>query len=58
MNCLEFLRSGLILSQEYYVTHKDGYTIDSEGEKRRLTKCLIAAAERRVSHVSYSNQLS
>ncbi|KAL7141536.1 hypothetical protein ABFS83_08G059900 [Erythranthe nasuta] len=36
--------------QEYYVKHKDGYTIDSENEKCRVTKCLIAAAERRVSH--------
>ncbi|KAI3451903.1 hypothetical protein Pfo_008568 [Paulownia fortunei] len=36
--------------QEYYVRRKDGHTLDSESEKRRVTQCLIAATERRVSH--------
>ncbi|KAL6573068.1 hypothetical protein OROHE_002544 [Orobanche hederae] len=36
--------------QEYYVRHKDGHIMNSEGEKHLVTKCLIAATERRVSH--------
>ncbi|PIN16933.1 [Protein-PII] uridylyltransferase [Handroanthus impetiginosus] len=35
---------------EYYVKHEDGHAMDSEGEKRKVTQCLIAASERRVSH--------
>ncbi|CDP02625.1 unnamed protein product [Coffea canephora] len=36
--------------QEYYIRHKDGCTLDLEVERRRVTRCLIAATERRVSH--------
>ncbi|KAL3654677.1 hypothetical protein CASFOL_001412 [Castilleja foliolosa] len=36
--------------QEYYVRHKDGHILNSEGEKHLVTQCLIAATERRVSH--------
>ncbi|KAK4367859.1 hypothetical protein RND71_011651 [Anisodus tanguticus] len=36
--------------QEYYVRHKNGWTLDSESERRRMTQNLMAATERRVSH--------
>lgn len=36
--------------QEYYVTHKNGRTLETENEKHKVTKCLVAATERRVSH--------
>ncbi|CAK9156378.1 unnamed protein product [Ilex paraguariensis] len=36
--------------QEYYIRHKDGCTLNSESERCRVTECLIAATERRVSH--------
>ncbi|XP_031114781.1 ACT domain-containing protein ACR1-like isoform X1 [Ipomoea triloba] len=36
--------------QEYYIRHKDGWTLNSEIERHRLTQCLIAATERRISH--------
>ncbi|OIT21856.1 PREDICTED: ACT domain-containing protein ACR1 [Nicotiana attenuata] len=39
-----------IAIQEYYVRHKNGWTLDSESERRRLTQNLMAATERRVSH--------
>nr|XP_016463718.1 PREDICTED: ACT domain-containing protein ACR1-like isoform X1 [Nicotiana tabacum] len=39
-----------IAVQEYYVRHKNGWTLDSESERRRLTQNLMAATERRVSH--------
>lgn len=35
--------------QEYYIRHMDGCTLDAEGEKERVTKCLEAAIRRRVS---------
>eukprot|EP00250_Pteridium_aquilinum_P034717 c7998_g1_i1 orf=398-1774(+) len=35
--------------QEYYIRHMDGCTLDTEGEKKRVIKCLEAAIERRVS---------
>eukprot|EP01018_Ginkgo_biloba_P018854 Gb_33807 [translate_table: standard] len=35
--------------QEYYIRHMDGCTLDTEGEKHRVVKCLEAAIERRVS---------
>lgn len=38
--------------QEYFIRHKDGFTLDTECERHKLTQCLIAAVERRVSHVS------
>ncbi|KAK6125277.1 hypothetical protein DH2020_041021 [Rehmannia glutinosa] len=41
---------GSIAFQEYYVRHKNGQTMYSEGERRLVTKCLIAATERRASH--------
>ncbi|CAN4083054.1 unnamed protein product [Withania somnifera] len=39
-----------IAFQEYYVRHKNGLTLDSESERRRMTQNLMAAIERRVSH--------
>ncbi|KAL2906476.1 ACT domain-containing protein ACR1 [Bienertia sinuspersici] len=33
--------------QEYYVRRKDGCTLESESERRRVRQCLIAAVERR-----------
>ncbi|XP_010273298.1 PREDICTED: ACT domain-containing protein ACR1 isoform X2 [Nelumbo nucifera] len=36
--------------QEYYIRHMDGCTLDTETERCRVTQCLIAAIERRVSH--------
>ncbi|KAJ4884631.1 ACT domain-containing protein ACR3 [Raphanus sativus] len=38
-------------SQEYFIRHKDGCTLDSEGEKERVIKCLEAAIHRRVSEL-------
>ncbi|CAL5384603.1 unnamed protein product [Camellia sinensis] len=34
---------------EYYIRHMDGCTLDTEGEKERVVKCLEAAIRRRVS---------
>ncbi|KAL2467800.1 ACT domain-containing protein ACR3 [Forsythia ovata] len=36
-------------SQEYYIRHVDGCTLDTEGEKEKVIKCLEAAIRRRVS---------
>lgn len=36
--------------QEYYIRHMDGCILDTESERSRVTQCLIAAIERRVSH--------
>ena len=47
----------LMTLQEYYIRHMDGCTLDTEGEKQRVIKCLEAAIERRVSEVSFSNFL-
>lgn len=42
---------GPLAIQEYYIRHMDGRTfLDSENERRRVTRCLVAAVERRVSH--------
>uniref|UniRef100_A0A6V7QY41 ACT domain-containing protein ACR n=1 Tax=Ananas comosus var. bracteatus TaxID=296719 RepID=A0A6V7QY41_ANACO len=41
---------GHLAIQEYYIRHKDGCSLDSESERRRVTRCLVAAVERRVSH--------
>ncbi|KAJ6841625.1 ACT domain-containing protein ACR3 [Iris pallida] len=42
---------GLLAIQEYYIRHKDDNTIlDKEAERQRVTRCLVAAIERRVSH--------
>lgn len=38
--------------QEYFIRHMDGCTLDTEGEKERVIKCLEAAIQRRVSEVS------
>lgn len=40
-----------VILQEYYIRHMDGCTLDSEGEKERVMKCLEAAIRRRVSEV-------
>lgn len=36
-------------SQEYYIRHMDGCTLESEEEKAKVIKCLEAAIRRRVS---------
>ncbi|XP_044483950.1 ACT domain-containing protein ACR1 isoform X2 [Mangifera indica] len=41
---------GSFADQEYFIRHEDGCTLDKESERIKLTKCLIAAVERRVSH--------
>lgn len=40
---------GPYANQEYYIRHMDGCTLDTEGERHRVIKCLEAAIERRVS---------
>ncbi|GLT34272.1 hypothetical protein SLA2020_087960 [Shorea laevis] len=40
---------GPYASQEYYIRHMDGCTLDTAGEKDRVIKCLEAAIQRRVS---------
>ncbi|GLT84896.1 hypothetical protein SLE2022_031060 [Rubroshorea leprosula] len=40
---------GPYASQEYYIRHMDGCTLDTAGEKERVIKCLEAAIQRRVS---------
>ena len=39
-------------TQEYYIRHKDGRTVDSNAERQKVSRCLVAAVERRASHVS------
>ncbi|KAF7816767.1 ACT domain-containing protein ACR3-like isoform X1 [Senna tora] len=38
-------------SQEYFIRHMDGCTLDTEGEEERVIKCIEAAIQRRVSEV-------
>ncbi|KAK8473136.1 hypothetical protein PHAVU_001G065550 [Phaseolus vulgaris] len=40
---------GQYASQEYFIRHIDGCTLDTEGEKERVIKCIEAAIQRRVS---------
>ncbi|BBH05879.1 ACT domain repeat 1 [Prunus dulcis] len=40
---------GTLADQEYFVRHKDGYTSNTESERHKLTLCLVAAIERRIS---------
>ncbi|KAG9456194.1 hypothetical protein H6P81_000702 [Aristolochia fimbriata] len=40
--------NGPYTSQEYYIRHRDGSSMNTESEKERVTKCLEAAIERRV----------
>ncbi|RWV95734.1 hypothetical protein GW17_00041619 [Ensete ventricosum] len=35
---------------EYYIRHMDGCTLDSERDRQKVSRCLVAAVERRVSH--------
>lgn len=37
--------------QEYFIRHKGGCILDSDSERKRLLQALVAAIERRVSHV-------
>ncbi|KAI4383454.1 hypothetical protein MLD38_009288 [Melastoma candidum] len=41
---------GSIAKQEYFIRHKDGWTMNSDMEKETLAQCFLAAIERRVSH--------
>ncbi|KAL7221707.1 hypothetical protein ACSBR1_023617 [Camellia fascicularis] len=41
----------LLFDTEYYIQHVDGCTLDSETKRRRVAQCLVAAMERRASHV-------
>ncbi|KAG8493842.1 hypothetical protein CXB51_011147 [Gossypium anomalum] len=41
--------NGPYASQEYFIRHMDGCTLDAEGEKERVIKCLEASIHRRVS---------
>ena len=41
----------LLRLQEYYIRHMDGCTLDTEGERERVVKCLEAAIRRRISEV-------
>lgn len=38
-------------TQEYYIRHKDGRTVDSNAERQKVSRCLVAAVERRATHV-------
>ncbi|KAL5210605.1 hypothetical protein ABZP36_006228 [Zizania latifolia] len=38
------------IQQEYYIRHKDGRTMDSNAERQKVSRCLVAAVERRASH--------
>lgn len=40
---------GHIAIQEYYIRHKNGEAVYTECEKTRVSKCLVAATERRIS---------
>ncbi|CAL9174426.1 unnamed protein product [Musa hybrid cultivar] len=41
---------GPLAVQEYYIRHMDGCTLDSERDRQKVSRCLVAAVERRVSH--------
>jgi hypothetical protein len=38
-------------TQEYYIRHKDGRTVDNSAERQKVSRCLVAAVERRATHV-------
>lgn len=44
--------------QEYYIRHKDGRTVDSNAERQKVSRCLVAAVERRASHVPTMSLMS
>ncbi|CAD6206509.1 unnamed protein product [Miscanthus lutarioriparius] len=41
---------GALAIQEYYIRHKDGRTVDSSAERQKVSRCLVAAVERRATH--------
>uniref|UniRef100_A0ACD5X6K6 Uncharacterized protein n=2 Tax=Avena sativa TaxID=4498 RepID=A0ACD5X6K6_AVESA len=41
---------GPLAIQEYYIRHKDGRTVDSNSERQKVSRCLVAAVERRASN--------
>ena len=45
-----------VILQEYFIRHIDGYTVNTEGEKEHVVKCLEAAIERRVCEVNKDMQ--
>ncbi|POO00674.1 ACT domain containing protein [Trema orientale] len=40
---------GTMADQEYFIRHKSGCCLNAESERHKLTLCLIAAIERRIS---------
>ncbi|PKA66500.1 hypothetical protein AXF42_Ash003154 [Apostasia shenzhenica] len=40
---------GSLAVQEYYIRHANGSTLDSDVERKRVIRCVVAAIERRVS---------
>ncbi|XP_022775082.1 ACT domain-containing protein ACR1-like [Durio zibethinus] len=41
---------GSMADQEYFIRRQDGCSLITQNERHKLTQCLIAATERRVSH--------
>ncbi|OMO56431.1 hypothetical protein CCACVL1_26555 [Corchorus capsularis] len=41
---------GAMADQEYFVRRQDGRSLVTESERHKLSQCLVAAIERRVSH--------
>ncbi|CAL9144962.1 unnamed protein product [Musa hybrid cultivar] len=41
---------GPLAVQEYYVRRMDGCTLDTESERQKVSRCLVAAVERRACH--------
>nr|XP_043608043.1 ACT domain-containing protein ACR1 [Erigeron canadensis] len=41
---------GPVAFQEYYIRQKDGHTLNSEIQRQAISRCIVAAVERRVSN--------
>lgn len=46
----------IICIQEYFIRRQDGCSLNTHSERQKLAQCLIAAIERRESHVSVLEQ--